>query len=286
MPHDYTPEIEAAFAAFELKRVKRVELPPLRFERGPYFPPQVEIGDEIECARFGLVRMVGWSDGPLPWPQCRLSSNPSMILFADLERALRVESAQAIAVAWGTWGPTVSTWRKALNVKRVTIGTSARWSENFNIVISPEQQREGLKRAHEPEFIRLANVTRGAHGHLGNQHDWSEEEIGWLGVLTDKEVAERLDCNKLTVARERRRRGIASTGPIGYGAGLLPFDGAKMRVRRLILNLTQPEVAARIGRSTGRVTFLESGLAPRVKPQTLEDIARALGCQPEDLQPR
>ena len=283
MSHDYTPEIEAAFAAFELKRTKRVELPPLRFECGPYFPPQVEIGDEIECARFGLVRMIGWSEGPLPWPQCRLSSSPSMILFADLERALKVECLQAIAVAWGTWAPTVSAWRKALGVGRTTRGTSARWSENFNTVITPEQQRVGLKRAHEPEFIQLANRTRRAHGNLGNQHDWSEEEVAWLGVLTDKEVAERLDCNKLTVARERRRRGIATTGTTGHATGLLPFDGAKMRARRLALGLTQPDVAARIERCAGRVSYLESGLAVRVKPQTLEAITRALECSSDAL---
>ena len=283
MPHDFTAEINAAFAAFESERAKLVELPPIRFECGPYFSPPVRIGQTVECARFGSVRIIGWSDGPLPWPQCRRSSNPSMILFADLERAVKCESVQAVALAWGTWGPTVSAWRKALGVKRMNAGTYARWQENISASISPQQHLEGLRRAHEPEAIALANEVRRAHGHLGCRHEWSAEEVGWLGVLTDQQVAERLGCNKLTVAKERRRREIPTTGPIGHGSNLLPLDSAKVRARRLALGLTQLEAAARMGRGDKRIAQLESGQTARVQKQTLSDLARALECQPDEL---
>ena len=283
MPHDFSNEINAAFAAFEERRAKSVDLPPMRFEFGPYFPPRVAVGDEIECARFGLVRMTGWSDGPLPWPQCRRSSQPSMILFADLERAVKVESANAVAAAWGVWPPQVSKWRQVLGVERSNPGTVARSSRNFPVSIPLERHLAGLKLAREPAAILRADKSRRAHGHLGNQHPWSAEEIGWLGVLTDKQVAERLGCNKLTVARERRRRGIATTGPIGYGSNLLPLDSARLRARRLALGLTQPAVAERIGRGARRIAQLESGETARVKPTTLDALARALECQPDDL---
>lgn len=285
MPHDFSKEISAAFAAFEAGREKLVALPPIRFEQGPYFAPRVRVGQRVECARFGLVRIVGWSEGPLPWPQCRRSSSPSMILFADLERAVRCESAQSVALAWGVWSPTVSIWRKVLDVTRMNAGTEARWRENFPAAISPEQTLEGLRRAHEPEAIALAQEVRRAHGHLGSRHEWSAEEVGWLGVLTDKEVAQRLGCNKLTVAKERRRRKIPTTGPIGHGSNLLPLDSDAARARRLALGLTQPEVAARIGRGAERIKQLESGETARVKVETMEALARALECQPDDLRP-
>lgn len=150
-------------------------------------------------------------------------------------------------------------------------------------VISHEQHLEGLRRAHEPEAIQLAHEARRAHGHLGSRHDWSEEEIGWLGVLTDKEVGQRLGCNKLTVAKERRRRGIATTGPIGHGPDLLPIDNQAVRALRLALGLTQPEVAARIGRGAERIKQLESGETARVKVETMKALARALECLPADL---
>lgn len=285
MPHDFSREISAAFAAFELERAKLVTLPPIRFEGGPYFPPRVQVGDEVECARFGLVRIIGWSEGPLPWPQCRRSSSPSMILFADLERAVKCESVQAVALAWGVWQPMVSKWREVLGVGRMNAGTEARWRENFPSAISHEQHLEGLRLAHEPEAIALAQEAQRAHGHLGSRHEWSAEEVGWLGVLTDKEVAQRLGCNKLTVARERRQRGIPTTGPLGYSPDLLPLDSAQLRVRRLALGLAQPEVAARLGRSARRIAQLESGGTARVHPQTLNDLARALECNPNDLRP-
>lgn len=283
MPHDFTDEINAAFAAFESERAKLVELPPIRFRCGPYFSPPVRVGQRVECARFGLVRIIGWSDGPLPWPQCRRSSQPSMILFADLELAVKCESVQSVALAWGVWGAMVSKWRQVLGVARMNAGTKTRWQQNFPAAISPAQHLEGLKRAHQPAAIALAQEARRAGGHLGSRHEWGADEIGWLGVLTDKEVGERLSLNKLTVAKERRRRGIATTGPIGHGAGLVPLDNEAVRARRLALGLTQPQTAARIGRGAKRVAQLESGETTRVKTETLAALARALECQPDDL---
>lgn len=283
MPHDFTNEINAAFAAFESERAKLVALPPIRFESGPYYSPPVQIGDWVECARFGSVRIIGWSEGPLPWPQCRRSSSPSMVLFADLERAVKCESVQAVALAWGVWGPMVSVWRRVLKVKRMNAGTYARWQENISASISPQQHLEGLQRAHQPEAIALANEVRRAHGHIGSRHEWSEEEVSWLGVLTDQQVGKRLSLNKLTVAKERRRREIPTTGPIGHGSNLLPLNSEAVRARRLALGLTQPEVAARIGRGRERVKQLESGETARVKTETMEALSCALECQPEDL---
>lgn len=126
MPHDFTEEINAAFAAFESERAKLVALPPVRFGSGPYYSPAVQVGQSVECERFGLVRITGWSEGPLPWPQCQRSRYPSLILFADLERAVKCESVQAVALAWGVWQPMVSKWREVLGVKRMNAGTKTR----------------------------------------------------------------------------------------------------------------------------------------------------------------
>ena len=283
MPHDYTPEIEAAFAAFELKRIKRVELPPLRFECGPYFPPQVEIGDEIECALYATVRVVGWSQGPLPWPQCHISGPRSLILFGDLERAVRVESARAVSIAWGVSEFSVHKWRRALEVARVNAGSKARWSSNVSKVISRAQNKSGLELAHARETRLKAEATKSKNG--AHRHEWTPAMVAWMGVLSDAEIAHRLNRCPQVVARERRRRGIAIVAA-HVSRGLELLDGGKLRARRHALQLTQSQVAARYGCTYNSICQLENQAVTPIARARLERFARALECPPADLQPR
>jgi hypothetical protein len=48
----------------------------------------------------------------------------TLILYGDLARAVRRESAVAVAHAWGVTAQTVTKWRRALGVPRATEGTS------------------------------------------------------------------------------------------------------------------------------------------------------------------
>ena len=100
-----SPAVQAALARHEERRSRIVELPPHRFEFGVYQAPLVLVGDEVQCARFGCVIVVGWSEGPLRWPQCHINGPRSLILFGDLERAVELESADAVAVALGRFAP-------------------------------------------------------------------------------------------------------------------------------------------------------------------------------------
>ena len=284
MPHDFTAVIQVAFDRYEAERDARVKLPPLRFVASPYFPPHVKKGDLIECARLGEVRVIGWSDGPLPWPKGARGRGgpPSLILFADLEKAVRVESQVAVALAWGVSRITVHHWRAALEVERLTPGTAARYKQN-EPAISAQIDWEPVARAlHTPQAIAKADKTRRANA-IGHRK-WSEEEVAWMGQLSDAEIAQRLDCNKLTVANERNRRGIAGRF-VGCSADLPTINPAKVRAQRLALGLTQREVGARLGKGARRVAYLESSLSTRVKPETLEQLAKALECKKNDLQP-
>lgn len=276
MPTDHSAEINAAFARYEAEREARVNLPSLRFAGGPYFAPRVKRGDIVECARLGEMRVIGWSEGPLPWPKGTRGGPPSLILFADLERAVRIESSVAITLAWGVSRQTAHEWRAALDVERITRGTMNRFKQNETAITAQTDWEAVSQIIHTPELFEKARQTRN-HNAIGKRQ-WSEEEVAWMGQITDAEIARRLKCNKLTVAMERRRRGIAGTF-IGCNVNWPLIDPAKIRTRRLALGLTQRELGARMDKGEKRVAQLESGLTARVKPDTLCQLAQALECE-------
>src|SRR3954471_2641361 len=90
---------------------------------GPYRSPRVRRGDKLFCEIRGTVTVGGYTDAPIPWPRVRKGGNPCLILCGDLVRAVRAESAQAVAHHWGVSPATVWKWRQALGVPERNEGT-------------------------------------------------------------------------------------------------------------------------------------------------------------------
>ena len=270
MPHDYTPEIEAAFAAYEATRTKVLDLPLVRFENGPYYPPAVRVGDWVECARFGPVRIVDWSDGPLPWPRCHLTGTKTLILFEDLARAVQVESALAVKLAWGAGGFCVGQWRKIYGIHRYSAGDRARKQSNAPRPLAPDQSHEERAKGRGPD---------------GLKHLWTPEIVAQMGVVGDRELAAQIGCHLETVRIERRRRGIQSKGRTATPPPLPRLDGDRVRARRLELGWSQAVLAHRLSYDESRISVLERGVK-NVKPRSLTRLARALKCRSDDLRAR
>ena len=99
---------------------------PIRHELiGRYSTPRFRIGDVVECAMWGPVRIVGLTDAKIPWPiaQARGKGAGGLVDYAGLERAVRVESNVAICHWWGVTPQTVRKWRRALGVGPHTKGS-------------------------------------------------------------------------------------------------------------------------------------------------------------------
>lgn len=287
MQRDFSDEIKAAFAAYAPKRKGTIALPPPRFNSGPYFPPRVAVGDEIECARFGIVPVVSWSQAPLPWPQCRVrrGGRASMILCGDLIRAVEEESATAVALAWGVCSMTVCEWRKILEVESINVGTSARLTVLTPYAITEEQNLKGRAiNRNIPARVRAGKMEKGrAERGTVLKRQWTPAEIAQMGVLSDEAIAAQIGCHAQTVGFERRRRGIASIQCAGTMPDLFHIDGSRVQARRWKLNLTQEQVGAKFGCARCRIAHLESRRCEHVTRETLENLASALDCAPECL---
>lgn len=276
-----------AFADYEANRPKRVELPPLRFLGGPYRAPEVKVGQWIECERFGQRRVLGWSEGPIPWPLCRRTGPMSLVLCGDLVRAVEGEAAIVVALAWGVSRQTVHIWRRLLGVVETNAGTHSRWQSNIAEVISPPQANRGLAKAHAPDARLRAEATKRERGHVSNRRVWTPEEIALLGTCLDTDLARALDIDTRSVANERRRLGIVAARhrrERGAQANRATLEGAKLKMRRLEKGWSQTQLGALVGCQAARISHLENIPRTRVENQTLEKLALALGCASATLQ--
>ena len=62
-------------------------LPPFQF--GPYLTPVISRGARVMCEVRGLVKIVGLSDGPIPWPIGERDRKQALIVYKGLARAVR-----------------------------------------------------------------------------------------------------------------------------------------------------------------------------------------------------
>ena len=90
---------------------------------GPYRAPPLRRGDRAFChVRDYPVVVIGWSDARIPRPRCLPLDPPrhgrGPLIDDGLARAIRHESATAVAHWWGVHVSTVLNWRKALGVTR------------------------------------------------------------------------------------------------------------------------------------------------------------------------
>lgn len=130
---------------------------------GPYAAPRFRYGNRVECGLRGEVVIVGLSAARIPWPLGRVAanSNRSPIVYAALAKALRKESNAAVCYWWGVTPQTVTRWRKAIGVNKLTEGDkrliSANSKRNF-----PKVRKRLHAKAHDP--VRAAKIAAARRG--------------------------------------------------------------------------------------------------------------------------
>src|SRR5688572_10634782 len=86
---------------------------------GPYTPPALAPGDRSHCLYRGRLCVVtGWSDALIPWPLAlsvgARGGRPGLLVDAELARAIRGETVDALRHWWGVSRELVRRWKNAL----------------------------------------------------------------------------------------------------------------------------------------------------------------------------
>ncbi len=156
--------------------------------QGPYFAPEVNVGDRITCAIRGAVEVRGWHDkGSVPVPLGGVKGTRwSMVVSHDLLRALSIETSLAICWHWAVSHTSVLTWRKAL-------GIDGRNAEGFLHAMS-----------------KVGSVTGNASGvadHLRmlNARPWTTEELELLPQCSTLALVERTGRTREAIEHARVR---------------------------------------------------------------------------------
>ena len=215
---------------------------------GPYVAPQCRVGDRLACEHLGReVTVRRMTDAPIQWPAIRGGSAPVLIVCGDLIRAIRVESALAVAHHWGVCPQTVGSWRKALGVPRHTKGTLRLSIDYAAEILTPDvrakakkamssaetrakirasklgkpvhpnmaaAQREAVRRPKSDEWKqnlsqRMRRMWQHPEEHgLPARHVWTDEENALLGTQSDAAIAKLLNLTAAVVYKQRLRLGI------------------------------------------------------------------------------
>src|SRR5262245_32664630 len=169
---------------------------------GPYQAPPLKRGDRAFClVRDYPVRVIGWSDARISWPRCLPLDPPrrgrGLLIEDELARAVRHESAAAVAHWWGVHLSTVLNWRKALGVTRSNNEGSRR------LVLGAVQASLDARFGQAGGSGRRRR--RGAAGTRAGV--WTAAELALVGALPDAEVARRLGRTPQAVAKKRAALG-------------------------------------------------------------------------------
>lgn len=124
---------------------------------GPYNSPAVGVGDFISCEIRGLQKVKTFTDAPIPQP-IKTGRGHAILICGDLARAIKIESASAIAYWWGVSIHRVTIWRRALGVGRITDGTRELLAENANPELA-QYAKAGNAASMEPASRKIRDAS-------------------------------------------------------------------------------------------------------------------------------
>jgi len=206
---------------------------------GPYQAPPLKRGDREFClVRDAPVYVIGISKGRIPWPVCLPVEQPrrgrGLLIDDELARAVRHESALAVAYWWGVHRTAVRRWRRALEVTKTNNEGTHRLV--LGAVQDSLDSRFGEGACPYPPRGRAAV--------------WTPQEIALLGALPDAELARRTGRSLPAINKKRLALGRAAV----TGDGTLYHERYwSAEEDKLVRNLPPEEAARRTGRSAHAV---------------------------------
>jgi hypothetical protein len=204
------------------------------------------------------VVVFGWSGARIPWPRCRALHPPylgrGLLVEDELARAVRHESAAAVAYWWGVSSSAVRWWRKALGVSRTNNEGSHR------LILGAITETLKARFGEGPGGPGRQGSSALPAG--GRAAVWTAAEVALLGVLPDAEVARRTGRSQDAVLKKRGQLGrpAMTTQGVAYSSRFWrPKEDKALRT-------LSPEEAARVtGRTLQAVYMRRRYLAGRLR---------------------
>lgn len=199
---------------------------------GPYRMPRCRIGSKLRCKVRGLVTVVGFSRGPVPWPMTHsgkpASGRPVFILCGDLLKAIRRESSKAIQQWLGVGPIVVARWRRVLGVPWRNPGTARLHRERVTAARAAQPRRP----LSIEQRRKLSETHRRLKQHPPTVRPWQAAEDRILGQVSDREVSKRTGRSLLAVEGRRHRLRIPSFGAGVDGDGRRRMKPVTARMRK------------------------------------------------------
>jgi hypothetical protein len=213
---------------------------------GPYRAPRLKVGDRAFCLyRDGPVVIRGLSSARIDWPRCRPLDPPrgplGLLVDEELARAIRNESATAVAYWWGVDRTTVIKWRRALGVTRKNNQGTHR------LVLGAIQASLDSRFGKDS---RRASDGAASRPSRGRKAVWTPEEVALLGALTDPEVARRTGRSLHAVNNKRWSLGRPALAEGARGPRRVYWTAEEDEAVR---TLPAREVARRYKRTLGAI---------------------------------
>lgn len=167
---------------------------------GTYKAPRFRYGSTTLCEVRGEVVFAGLTNARIPWPIGKRSGSRAraLVVFGDLAKAVRRESASAVCYWWGVTAQTVSKWRKELGVPQMTEGTTRlRVSRAKESPAMAAALAKSWAKAGDP--ARRAKIAESRRGKRRLPHVIEAMRKGRLGKPHSKETRQ-----KMSVAHKRR----------------------------------------------------------------------------------
>lgn len=175
-----------------------------RLLHGPYKTPRFRLGQNVMCSARGMVKIVGITSGRIAWPVGKTLRAKSLVLYRDLERAVRVESGLAICYWWGVTSQTVTKWRKALGIQ-TTPGTQQLRRAHFAEPWAELTRKKAWSKARDPG--RREKIAASRRGKPRQQHVIDAMRKGRTGKPHTEETRRKMSES------HQRRRGTTARMP-------------------------------------------------------------------------
>jgi len=164
---------------------------------GPYRAPKFRYGAKVFDEVRGEVEIVGLTDGRIPWPIGKKERSKSLVVYKGLAKAVRRESAQAVAHWWGVTAQTITKWRRLLGVKGMTGGELRLRQAYGQSEWFKRAQRKAWTKARDP--VRRAKIAESRRGKPRPPHVTEALRQANLGRSHSEETR-----RKMSLAHKRR----------------------------------------------------------------------------------